>query len=124
MNHNKQRIENIDKEIAKLQSEKDRLLEIESLPELEKKIQNYLTVSYSGKKLSEKHAMNETGFWKISGEDPNCDLCGPHHQPDLGVVEGTLKDALIYALKHPNFYTWGGGGDITKINIVKPSVLK
>jgi hypothetical protein len=120
MNQNKQRIENIDKEIAKLQSEKEGLIEIESLPEIEKKIQNYLSSAYSGKRLLEKYSLDEFGFWKILGEDPNCDLGGSHHQPDLGVVEGTLKEALVYALKNSDFYTWGGGGDITKINIIKP----
>lgn len=124
MSDNKHKIAEIDNKIAELQKEKERLKKIDSLPEIERKIQEYLSKSYSGKRLSEKHSMDEEGFWKIKGEDPNCDLGGSHYQPDLGIVEGTLKEALLYALGNPNFYTWGGGGDIEKINIIRPGIVK
>ena len=33
--------------------------------------------------------------WKIYGEDPN--LGGPHHNPYLGVFEGSAKEAMAHA---------------------------
>lgn len=115
-----QRINEINQQIEKLTKEREQLEAAQRLPELQKKIQDYLNRSYSGKKLLEKHSLNETGFWKIKGEDPNCDLGGSHIQPDLGTVQGTLQQALEFALDNPNFYTWGGGGDIEKINVIIP----
>lgn len=53
----------------------------------------------------------------FEGEDPNCDFGGSHYQPELGTVEGRLEDVIRYAVKLPNFYTWGAGGDIEKIKI-------
>ena len=116
-----QRIKDIDKEIAKLQAEKEKLEAIERLPEIERKVKDYLDRTYSGRKLLEHHSLDEKGLWKVKGEDPNCDMGGSHHQPDLGIVDGTLKEALEYAIQHPSFYTWGGGGDFEKINIIKPN---
>jgi hypothetical protein len=52
------------------------------------------------------------GTWRIFGEDPNCDFGGPHHEPDLGVVEGTFKEAITYAFTLNSFISWGGGGKI------------
>ena len=115
------RIQQIDREIAKLQAEKEKLEAIDRLPETQRKVKRYLEVTYSGKKLLQKHSLDEKGFWQVRGEDPNCDLGGYHHQPDLGIIEGTLKEALEYGVMHPNFYTWGGGGDFEKINIIKPN---
>lgn len=74
----------------------------------------YTQTSYSGRKLLEEHSLEEYGFWKILGEDPNCDLGGSHHQPDLGTVEGKLGDIIDYAVELPGFWQWGGGGDIIK----------
>jgi hypothetical protein len=75
--------------------------------------------SYSGKRLLEKHSLNETGTWRIRGEDPNCDFGGHHHNPDLGTVEGRLEDVIRYAVGVSGFYTWGHGGDIVKVEIKK-----
>lgn len=72
---------------------------------------------YSGQKLLKAHSLNETGTWRIRGEDPNCDFGGSHYQPELGTVEGRLEDVIRYAVKLPDFYTWGAGGDIEKIKI-------
>lgn len=116
-----QRIKNIDIEIAKLQAEKEKLEVIERLPEVERKVKDYLDRTYSGKRLLEHHSLDEKGLWKVKGEDPNCDMGGYHHQPELGIVDGTLKEALEYAIQHPSFYTWGGGGDFEKVNIIKPN---
>lgn len=54
----------------------------------------------------------EYGCWKILGEDPNFDLGGCHHQPDLGNFKGTYKNIVNYAFTFPS---WGYGGDIKKI---------
>jgi hypothetical protein len=75
--------------------------------------------TYSGKALLQKHSLTETGLWRIRGEDPNCDFGGHHYQPDLGVVEGTLKDIIDYAVGLKNFWTWGGGGDISLVEVKK-----
>ena len=69
----------------------------------------FTETSYSGRKLLENHSLQQYGFWKILGEDPNCDMSGPHVQPDLGVVEGKLEDVIKYAVELPNFWQWGGG---------------
>jgi hypothetical protein len=70
--------------------------------------------TYSYKSLREKHTLDETGVWKVVGEDPNCDMGGPHHQPFLGYYEGKLEDVIKTAVMLPGFWAWGGGGDITK----------
>lgn len=50
--------------------------------------------------------------WVVRGEDPNCDLGGYHHQPLLGVVHGTYRAAVMWAVQHPGFYAWGNGGTV------------
>jgi hypothetical protein len=79
----------------------------------------WTTKSYSGKRLLEKHSLNEVGTWRIRGEDPNCGFGGHHYQPELGTVEGKLRDVIQHAVKMDGFYTWGGGGDIVKVTIKK-----
>ena len=115
----KTRINEINKQIEKLEAEKKELEAIEQLPVIEQKVKDYLERTYSGRKLLEKHSLDEVGMWKVRGEDPNCDLGGTHIQPDLGIFEGTLKQALEYGVMHHNFYTWGGGGDFEKITLIK-----
>ena len=52
--------------------------------------------------------------YAVYGEDPNCDLGGPHGNPFLGDVEGTFKEVLEHAANNmTRFYSWGGGGYIT-----------
>lgn len=85
----------------------------------EAQYEQWTRTSYSGKKLLVKHSLNEVGTWRIRGEDPNCDFGGAHYQPELGTVEGRLEDVIRYAVKLPGFYTWGGGGDILKVEIRK-----
>ena len=80
---------------------------------------DWMQSSYSGKKLLEKHSLNEEGTWRIRGEDPNCDFGGSHYKPELGTVEGRLEDVIRYAVAQPDFFTWGSGGDITKVSIKK-----
>jgi hypothetical protein len=76
---------------------------------------HFTETCYSGRKLLENHSLKQHGIWKIQGEDPNCDMGGSHYQPELGIVEGKLEDVIRYAVELPNFWTWGGGGDITLI---------
>lgn len=83
------------------------------------RLKQYTETSYSGRKLLETHDLNETGVWRIFGEDPNCDLGGPHYEPDLGLFEGKLADVIAYAVELPNFWQWGGGGRIVKIDAPK-----
>lgn len=75
--------------------------------------------SYVRDRLLKAHGPDETGAWHIYGEDPNCDLGGPHHEPYLGVVEGKYSEVVEHALKMPHFFTWGGGGRIDKAMIEK-----
>ena len=60
------------------------------------------------------YAPDEFGTWRVYGEDPNCDLGGPHHEPDLGTFTGLYKDVVNKAVDLPGFFTWGGGGKIVK----------
>lgn len=60
--------------------------------------------------------------WDIFGEDPNCDLGGPHHEPHLDTVEGTYEQALAYGKKLPGWNTWGAGGRVSPAKI--PNVKK
>jgi hypothetical protein len=112
----------LEEEIKKLReiiSQKEKeigLLEIEaSRIHPDNKVNEYLTTRYSGKELLKKHSLDENGVWEVRGEDPNCDLGGHHHQPLLGYFEGTLEKVLLTAVNLSNFYSWGGGGDIKKV---------
>lgn len=114
------RIKEIDKLILDLKSEKEHLEYINKLPELEKKVHDYLNNKSGGQMLLSKgYSLSEFGLWQVKGEDPNCDLGGSHINPDLGIFEGTLKDALIYAVSHKGFYQWGAGGYVTKVDTIK-----
>lgn len=75
-------------------------------------MQNKYYNTWSGKKLLEKHSLEEVNTWDIYGEDPNCDMGGYHSTPFLERVHGRLQDVIEYATQLPRFYQWGGGGDI------------
>ena len=75
--------------------------------------------TYAGKNLFAKYPLTQNGLWRIRGEDPNCDFGGHHYQPDLGTVEGTLKDVVEYAVGLKNFWQWGAGGDIELLTVQK-----
>lgn len=72
-------------------------------------VNNYLSHQHKS-----QYSANEEGIWEVFGEDENCDLGGPHHQPFLGRFEGRFIDVLTHAVALPAFYTWGGGGEIKK----------
>lgn len=80
---------------------------------------HYTTVCYSGVELLKKHSLDEYGIWKINGEDPNCDFGGSHHSPHIATLEGTLRDVIHQAVVMPQFWQWGAGGDITKLEVKK-----
>jgi hypothetical protein len=80
----------------------------------------YIEVTYAGRQLLNKHKLDEYGIWHIKGEDPNCDWGGPHHQPDLGVMTGTLEEVIREAIELPNFWTWGAGGTISLAKHISP----
>jgi hypothetical protein len=71
--------------------------------------------SYAYRTLLQKHKLTETGTWKVRGEDDNADFGGHHYMPELGMFEGKLEDIIAYAVTIPRFWTWGGGGDISKV---------
>jgi hypothetical protein len=88
------------------------------VPAAELQYSNFLN-TYSGRELIKKYSLDEEGLWQIKGEDPNCDMGGSHHQPDLGIVEGKLSDVIEYAVTIQGFWTWGSGGNIKKIDNIK-----
>jgi hypothetical protein len=73
--------------------------------------------TYGGVELLKKHSLDEVGLWEICGEDPNCDFGGHHHQPYIDTVHGKLKDAIEFGVTHKDFWQWGGGGRIRKIEV-------
>lgn len=83
--------------------------------------ENYLK-TYAGRELLKKFSLEQTGIWKIKGEDPNCDFGGHHYQPDLGLVEGTLRDAIMYGANLKQFWQWGAGGNFEFVGETIPKV--
>jgi hypothetical protein len=61
------------------------------------------------------------GQFKVTGEDGNADLAGPHHEPVLGILEGPLWAVINEAVTLKGFYAWGRGG---KIVPYKPREVK
>lgn len=84
----------------------------------EKLYQDFLS-RYNGKELLKKHSLFETGLWEVKGEDENADLFGSHHQPYLGTLEGRLEDVIREAVTMSQFWSWGAGGSIRKVEIKK-----
>jgi hypothetical protein len=79
--------------------------------------QRYLQ-TYAGKKLLEKHDLEEVGHWRVLGEDPNCDWGGSHHQPYLTTMYGRLYDVLREAVELGGFWNWGSGREIIRTETV------
>lgn len=115
-------IQDLEKQIKALELQKQQLeekLKQEKLSAVHpnEAVAKYLSNTYNGQKLFEKHKLNEEGVWEIYGEDPNCDFGGSHHTPKLGTFSGKLSSVLEIAINLSDFYTWGGGGEIRKIQI-------
>lgn len=107
------RISEIDQQIKNLQQEKSNL---QSDIEKEKTNLERYQSTYACQELLKKYSLFSEGTWKVLGEDPNCDLGGSHHQPNLGLFKGTLKKVLERAVDLPGFWQWGAGGTIEKVN--------
>lgn len=73
---------------------------------------------YSGRELLGKYNMYERGLWSVYGEDPNCDLGGPHVEPYLFTAQGELQKVIEKAVMTPRFWQWGGGGRIEKLEVI------
>ena len=69
--------------------------------------------------LLSKYPGDRFGLWIISGEDPNCDLGGSHHEPLLTRVEGEYAEAVEVALSLTGFFHWGAGGSIKLVEFAK-----
>ena len=111
-----QKISELKKELAQLENQlKDE--QVSSVYPSNKKVADYLCGPYAGRELLKKYKLDEVGIWEVYGEDPNCDLGGHHHTPKLGIFSGKLSDVLEIAVNLSNFYTWGSGGEIRKIQI-------
>jgi hypothetical protein len=67
-------------------------------------------------RLLKDHSPSEFGTWRILGEDPNCDLGGAHHEPELETVTGTYANVVEYAMTLGSFFQWGAGGRIKKVS--------
>ena len=85
---------------------------------MSKNYDRYLN-TYSGRALLGKYSLDQEGLWEIRGEDPNCDFGGSHYMPELGIVDGKLRDVIEYGVELPSFWQWGGGGDFRLINNIK-----
>ncbi len=72
--------------------------------------------TWNGEQLLRRYSLDQEGLWQIRGEDPNCDMGGSHHQPDLGLVEGKLRDVIEYGVELSGFWQWGAGGTFTLLN--------
>lgn len=80
-------------------------------------VERYLQ-TIPGRELSKLHLLHEKKIWGIWGELEAPD--SPHAvNPFLGVYDGTLLDAIQVALKTQNFITWGGGGIIRPVPVLK-----
>ena len=101
----------IRKQIETLELREKELLDKKLIPEIELKIQKYLTNART------TYPRDKEGVWKILGEDPNCDFGGYHTQPNLGTVSGTYQKALEYAVTQPLFFGWGSGGSVEDLKI-------
>jgi len=91
-----------------------------------KALENYkkFLETYSGVELLKKHKLDETGIWRIRGEDPNCDMGGHHYMPELGIFSGTLQDVIMYGANLPNFWQWGAGGNFELMGREIPTIDK
>lgn len=75
--------------------------------------------SWAGKDLLKKYKLETEGMWRVTGEDPNPDFGGHHSNPFIANVEGKLDDVIKWAVVHPMFWSWGGGGRIERIFVTK-----
>lgn len=120
-NNMKTETKNIDKQISELnekisilEKQKEKLKYEEGRLHHNDDVDKFLRGFY-GERLMKEHHISDYGLWEILGEDPNCDYSGSHIQPHIAYVEGTLEQAILYAVKQPKWNTWGTGGNIKPI---------
>lgn len=66
------------------------------------------------KSLLKEHSLTDHGFWDVKGEDSEM-----RFNNHLGTVEGTLQQAINWAVSQAGWSSWGNGGRITKMDIIK-----
>lgn len=77
-------------------------------------IEKYLSGwSYKGNPIP----LDKVGIFRVKGEDPNPEIGGSHHQPELGIFRGKFEDVASYAVEIPSFWQWGSFGSIEEIEI-------
>ncbi len=54
-------------------------------------------------------SLRSQGYWQVRGEDNS----------HLGVVHGSLRATIEWAVKQPGFYTWGIGRHILPYDIIE-----
>lgn len=114
MNSIDKQIKELNEQIAQLQEQKRKVEYEAGRLHPNDHVDKFLR-GYYGQNLIKEHKLSDVGKWEILGEDPNCDFGGSHIQPHIAYVEGTLEKALLYAVKQPNWYTWGAGGSVKAI---------
>jgi len=72
-------------------------------------------IRHARERLSKEYPGDQYDTWHITGEDPNCDLGGPHHNPHLGYIKGRYSKVLEKALTLGGFFQWGDGGYIKPV---------
>ncbi|MCK9531443.1 MAG: hypothetical protein M0R77_12925 [Gammaproteobacteria bacterium] len=77
----------------------------------------YLTSS-AGKRLLQDHSSTEEGYWHAIGESDDPGI-GGGRGPDLGIYKGRLVDVIRKVTAMNAFWSWGGGGYITKVNVTE-----
>lgn len=82
----------------------------------------FITNRWTGEELLRSHKLTDFGRWDVYGEDPNPDFNGVHEQPFLGTVEGTLQNAIEWAVGQRDWMAWGRGGTI-KPNVTQIIIL-
>lgn len=84
----------------------------------------FISHSFSYRELIKNGFTPEsTGNWEVRGETENCDFSGSYPTPLLGFFEGTLKEAIEWAVQQPNWMTWGSGGSIQPARAVRAADL-
>lgn len=74
--------------------------------------------SYGGDSLRKAgHTLESVGVWRIEGEGP-VDFGSTGAPPYIATVSGSLRKAIEFAVMQPNFWGWGGGGYIRKLEII------
>ena len=75
--------------------------------------------SHTGRRILDSYSLSDYGVWRVLGEDGLGEFWGSCRTPYLGTFEGTLKSVIKHAVQLPRFYTWGNGGAIEKIEVIK-----